>query len=174
MSAVTVRAAQATDRDGIRRVLLEAFEEHRGLYAPGELDSYLSSLVNDLDDSIHYVATESGGVVGVGSLYPPGATSTSLHPGVVPWPIEWAGLRRLAVAPSHRGRGIARQLIEARVQRARELGATAVGLHTTFPRARAMYRALGWQRVEAYDFEPLVGIVAEAYALIFSRGAVAQ
>jgi predicted N-acetyltransferase YhbS len=72
-------------------------------------------------------------------------------------------MRRLAVRPSHRNRGIAHQLIDTRLQRARELGARAVGLHTSVAVAQAIYRKLGWQRVAAHDFTLATGIEVEAY-----------
>jgi predicted N-acetyltransferase YhbS len=66
-----------------------------------------------------FVALADGEVVGCGAL----TRDSGSLPELGTWPASWAILRRLAVAPSHRGHGIARGLVAARVARARELGA---------------------------------------------------
>jgi len=68
---------------------------------------------------------------------------------------------------AHQRRGIGRLLSQARVQRARELGAPVVALHSSreFAAARRLIEALGWQRLPEYDYAPALAIQAEAYAL---------
>ena len=65
-----------------------------------------------------------------------------------------AGVRYLAVKPEFRGNGIGRSLTAYCVDRARELGKSAVILHTTRPMATAwaMYSRMGFQRYAEIDF----------------------
>jgi hypothetical protein len=58
-------------------------------------------------------------------------------------------------------------LDDARIRRARELGAAGVGLHTSlaFEASRGMVRRMGWQRAPAYDCWPIPDVHAEAWTL---------
>jgi GNAT superfamily N-acetyltransferase len=66
-----------------------------------------------------------------------------------------AGIRYLAVKSDFRGNGIGRSLTAFCVDRARELGKSAVILHTTRPMATAwaMYTRMGFQRYPEIDFQ---------------------
>jgi ribosomal protein S18 acetylase RimI-like enzyme len=66
-----------------------------------------------------------------------------------------AGIRFLAVKSEFRGNGIGRSLTDYCVSRARELGKSAVILHTTGPMATAwaMYIRMGFQRHPEIDFQ---------------------
>jgi len=66
-----------------------------------------------------------------------------------------AGIRYLAVKPERRGGGIGRSLTAYCIGRARELGKSAVILHTTraMPTAWAMYERMGFQRCAEIDFQ---------------------
>jgi GNAT superfamily N-acetyltransferase len=67
-----------------------------------------------------------------------------------------AEVKRVWVAPEARGLGLARQLMAELEDRARAAGAPAVQLDTnrTLTEAIAMYRALGYVEVDAYNDEP--------------------
>jgi len=88
------------------------------------------------------------------------------------WPAAWAILRAgddlrprqrpdawyvdsLAVAPTHRRRGVARALLEAAAERARADGCRAVAIDTDLDNdaAQATYAALGFARGEAIAYE---------------------
>ena len=66
-----------------------------------------------------------------------------------------AGIRYLAVKPERRGDGIGRSLTAYCIGLARELGKSAVILHTTraMPTAWAMYERMGFQRCAEIDFQ---------------------
>ena len=66
-----------------------------------------------------------------------------------------AGIRYLAVKSEFRGNGIGRSLTAYCIDRARELGKSAVILHTTRPMATAwaMYSRMGFQRHPQIDFQ---------------------
>ncbi|MEV1017289.1 GNAT family N-acetyltransferase [Micromonospora sp. NPDC049801] len=60
-------------------------------------------------------------------------------------------LSKMAVTPALRGRGLGRQLIEAAIGRARELGAATLflGSSTKLPNAVHLYETAGFQHVDA-------------------------
>ncbi|WP_240639023.1 GNAT family N-acetyltransferase, partial [Micromonospora ureilytica] len=60
-------------------------------------------------------------------------------------------LSKMTVLPAVRGRGIGRQLIEAAIARARELGATTLflGSNTRLANAVHLYEAAGFQHVSS-------------------------
>jgi predicted N-acetyltransferase YhbS len=66
-----------------------------------------------------------------------------------------AGIRYLAVKPERRGAGIGRSATAYCIGRARELGKSAVILHTTrtMPTAWATYERKGFQRCAEIDFQ---------------------
>jgi GNAT superfamily N-acetyltransferase len=66
-----------------------------------------------------------------------------------------AGIRLLAVADAHRGRGVGKALTRFCLERARDLGRARVILHTTraMQTAWAMYEKLGFARFAEIDFK---------------------
>lgn len=68
---------------------------------------------------------------------------------LIRWPDRVFELAKMAVAPSHRGRGVGRRLAEAALERAALLGARTVVLLTspTLGPAIALYRSLGFREV---------------------------
>jgi DNA-binding MarR family transcriptional regulator/predicted N-acetyltransferase YhbS len=69
---------------------------------------------------------------------------------------DWAEVKRVWVAPSARGLGLARRIMSELESRARERGATAVRLDTNkaLTAAITLYRSLGYSEVPAYNDEP--------------------
>ena len=80
---------------------------------------------------------------------------------------SWPQLRLLAVKPEARGKGIGTMLMEECIHRAREAGATALGLHTgdSMIVALPMYERRGFVRVPALDFDVDGGELVKAYRL---------
>lgn len=68
-------------------------------------------------------------------------------------PAGWAGLRALAVHPAARGRSVGRFLVERCIERAREVGAPTIGLHTIdlLDDAVRLYERLGFVRCPEFD-----------------------
>ena len=96
-------------------------------------------------------------------LYPPRADAYGGAAG----PASWPELRLLAVAPEARGQGIGEALVNECVRRARRMGATELGLHTSrsMEVAMRMYRRLGFVRAPEHDFQPEGAELVEGYRL---------
>jgi GNAT superfamily N-acetyltransferase len=65
-------------------------------------------------------------------------------------------IKRLWVAPSARGLGLARRLMDAAEQAARELGMDVLRLDTNsaLPEAAALYLKTGWREIERFNDDP--------------------
>jgi GNAT superfamily N-acetyltransferase len=170
---VRVRAARPDEIDATTHLLATAFEQYR--HELPVFDKYMSHLADvgaRMREAETFVALVGERIVGTGTLYPPGrgdAYRRGAAPEMSPaaWPDEWSGLRLLGVDPAYRRAGIGRLLMDARIRRARELGATAVALHTsrTFDASRTMVERMGWVRMPAYDFYPQPDLCAETWML---------
>jgi ribosomal protein S18 acetylase RimI-like enzyme len=91
------------------------------------------------------VALDAGRIVGSATLELVGRIEGE-DPPLAP---DEAHIRMLGVEPDARRRGVARALLEACFERAREAGRTRMTLHTTqrMRAAQQMYEALGFERL---------------------------
>ena len=109
-----------------------------------------------------YVALdEDGKLVGTVTFCPEGS-----HYREVAWPGE-GEFRMLAVVPESRGRGVAEALVRTCIERAEELGYSAVVL-SSMPRqqqAQRIYARLGFRRTPELDWRPRPEIELLAFRL---------
>ena len=91
------------------------------------------------------VAKENGETVGCVAVRPLGVATCEM--------------KRLYVKPSHRGKRIGRDLALAIIEEAKKIGYEVMRLDTVvaMKEASALYRALGFQPIEAYCYNPLPG-----------------
>lgn len=97
-------------------------------------------------------------------------TVTFAAPGTAFHEIAEAGeadVRMLAVDPNAQGQGVGAALMVRCVERARELGLTAIALSTqpSMRAAHRVYERLGFERVPERDWQPMPGIELLAYRL---------
>ncbi len=141
-----IRDADEDDADAIVALWTEAYAEAdpAGRQEPYALQEYF---VVAASAAVTVAVDETGEVVAVAALYPPGAPGRSVAGS------GEAELARLAVTARARRRGIARALVEGGDERARELGAEAVALWSRPYQvaAHALYGSLGYRRVLERD-----------------------
>jgi ribosomal protein S18 acetylase RimI-like enzyme len=77
-----------------------------------------------------------------------------------------AGMRMLAVDPTHQRRGVGRALTQACLNRSRAAGRERLVLHTGswMPAAIRLYEGMGFNRRPDRDFTPVPGVDLIAYA----------
>ncbi len=92
----------------------------------------------DVPRTVFVVARDSGEAIGCGAIRP--------------FTSEIAEVKRLYVSPAHRGRGIAREIIDALEQFARENGFSELWLETGLrqPAAIRLYERLGYTRIAGF------------------------
>jgi GNAT superfamily N-acetyltransferase len=150
MSDVVVRHASRRESEEIGRIGIAAYEGFRGEVPAVILDAYFADLLNLADqwDQAEAIVAEIDGRLGGSVMFYADASTEGLG-----LPNQWAGFRKLAVAPGMRGRGIGRKLVEYCIAMGRENGAAALGIHTTnfMTAARRIYSDLGFCRCPSFD-----------------------
>jgi putative acetyltransferase len=103
---------------------------------PGKYSAPLGSIL---------VVRENGEIVGCVAVRP-------LSPDI-------CEMKRLYVKPAHRRKNIGRELALAIIDEAKRLGYKAIRLDTVeaMTEASALYRALGFQQIDAYCYNPIPG-----------------
>ena len=170
-----IRAARPTDRGAIARLTLAAYREYATIMEPSAWraldDAIRASLVND-EGVTRLVAELDGEIVGSAALYAP----ASAPYGSLASSATWPEVRLVAVAPSARGRGVARALVDECVVLARAAGASVLGLHTSRSMRAAMrlYEGMGFVRDPEHDFQPPGAELVEGYMLRLDDPALHQ
>jgi GNAT superfamily N-acetyltransferase len=130
--------------------LLESYLEEIAARLPGGFDPTLSASATSDDlappRGEFLMVLADGNAVGCGGL-------KNLGSGVFE-------VKRMWIAPSHRGHGYARALLAALENRARVLGATEIRLDTNavLDEAVALYRASGYREIAPYNTNPYASL----------------
>ncbi|GIO14598.1 N-acetyltransferase [Cohnella xylanilytica] len=170
-SAVLVRDMAEADREEVRSLLVRAYEEYSARM-PDRWEAYKESIEASVDaegPKARLVAELDGRIVGSAQLFL-GSESAYGRPEL---DIRTPILRLLAVSPSHRGRGIATEIIRESARRALSWGADTLHLHTSDLMASAvrLYERLGFER--AYDKEFYNGeTLVKSYRLRLAESAL--
>lgn len=160
-----VREAVPAELQEVSDLTIRAFREYRPLLTPHFIKRYEQDIrdgFGSATDGSILVAELGGRLAGTITLLADGSRY-----GMHGWPHALPVIRLLAVDPPARGRGIGTRLATACVERARRLGLPALGLHTApfMAAARAIYEALGFDRVPEYDVAQPGSPPALAYRL---------
>ncbi len=171
--SVVLRSARLDEFSAASDLIRAAYREYAARM-PDRWQRYLdraADVWSRADEGELLVAERDGSIVGSVTFYHPGPQAAAQG-----WPEGWAGIRLLAVPPAERGRGFGRAIMEATVERARQIGAGALALHTTemMAIARAMYERMGFERVPEYDFHPSSGRTVMAYRFLLKSNAAAS
>ncbi|HEX8359230.1 MAG TPA: GNAT family N-acetyltransferase [Longimicrobium sp.] len=167
MSGLVLRDARDDEREVIREVTLAAYAELASVMEPGAwagLDGAVRGALDAEGPGVERIVAERAGeVVGSVMLYHPAADA---YGGAVKR-ASWPELRVLAVSPAERGAGVGQALVDECVRRARRMGASDLGLHTSHSLRAAvrMYERMGFVRAPEYDFRPGGAELVMAYRL---------
>ena len=140
-----VNLATAGDFEAIANLNVEAYREFAGRMSPDGWHGMEASLraIEGRAQSVQFLVMRNhGAIVGSVGYCAPGKGNPEI------FPPDWAAVLLLAVCPAHRGRGIARALISACLQRARHDAAKVIGLYTSelMTAAQQLYESFGFHR----------------------------
>lgn len=140
-----VSLAQTGDLDAIVALNVEAYQEFAGRMTPDGwrgMEANLHAIESRAQSARFFVMRDQGAIVGSVGYCPAGKGNPKI------FPPDWAGVLLLAVSPTHRGRGIARELVSACTQSARDDAARVIGLFTSelMTAAQQLYESLGFRR----------------------------
>ncbi|MEX2222706.1 MAG: GNAT family N-acetyltransferase [Candidatus Rokuibacteriota bacterium] len=168
-----IRDARPADRAAIEAVTLAAYEQYAGVLPPPLWAMYRQSIratLADVRPAAQIVAEDGGALAGTVLLFPAGAVMG--NPGGTRITLEWPEVRLLAVAPSARGQGVGRRLMEECIRRATAARAPMLTLHTADIMSVAMrlYERMGFERAAELDIWPAPGILAKGYKMPLTTG----
>jgi predicted N-acetyltransferase YhbS len=112
-----VSLAQTSDLDAIAALNIEAYREfadHMSLDGWRGMEASLRAVEARAESVRFLVLRDQGAIVGSVGYCPAGKGDPEI------FPVDWAGVLLLAVNPTRRGRGIARELVSACIQYARD------------------------------------------------------
>ena len=138
----TIEHLTEADHAAVGCLLLEAYADYAERMGCEwvRLRDGLAQATNRLTDAEIAGMRGASGLDAVVFYFAPGKSD-----GVI-FPRDWASLRLLGVTPAARGRGLSRQLTDWCIARARDQGATRIGLHTSeaMTTARGLYERMGF------------------------------
>ncbi len=159
-----IRDARPEEGDSIQTVTLAAYEQYADAMPHWQMyRQQLLARLNEQGSEARIVAERDGAIIGSVLLYPDTANVYETETANAGWP----EVRLLAVAPSERGQGVGKALLDECVRRARASGATTLGLHSEdiMEAAVRMYQGRGFMRAPETDFSPSETAIVKGYQL---------
>ena len=129
--------------DAIAALNVDAYREFASRMSPDGwrgMEASLRAVEARAQSARFLVMRDQGIIVGSVGYCPAGKGNPKI------FPLDWAAVLLLAVAPTHRGRGIARELVSACIQCAHDDAAQVIGLYTSelMTAAQQLYESLGF------------------------------
>ncbi len=150
---IAIRDARADELEIVEAVVREAYDEIRLKLSPEVWKIWSDSITDTLFSGRGevMVADDNGEVVGAVQFLPELPKLS-----IVKWPDGASSMRVLSVRPAHRGRGIARSLVEECIRRARARGLEGLYLLTTghMEAAKRLYARIGFLPYDGFDLSP--------------------
>lgn len=162
-----IREALSNEMDSVREQRVQAYEEHSQKVPVGHWNALKKAILADTDvqAGVEFLVAElNGEVVGSIVLYP---AKSDAYDGLVD-ELDYPEIRMLAVSPNVRSKGIAEELVNECIKRAKQKEYKYIGLHTAdfMTSAMRLYERIGFERQPQFDFEPANdGIIVKAYRL---------
>ena len=163
-----VRDARPDERAAVAKLTMRAYAEFATVMRPdawaGLERAVRSALQSPVAERIVAESVDDALLLGSVMLFP----AERLEYGGIAVDAVGPELRLLAVTPEARGLGVGKALVDECIRRARESGASELGLHSSASMQAAirMYLRLGFQRVPARDFQPPGAELVEGYRLV--------
>ena len=162
-----IRDARPADRPAIERLTLDAYQQYAEIMTPSAwrgLEDAVHSGLRTSEPVDRIVAEQGARIVGSVMLYAPEANAYGDGGSNAAAP----ELRLLAVDADARGSGIGQALVEECIRRARAMGATELGLHTSDSLVAAirLYEGMGFVRAPEHDFQPEGAELVKGYRLV--------
>src|SRR4029077_1736603 len=140
-----VGLARVSDLAAIADLNVEAYREFAARMSPDgwrDMEASLRAIEARAQSTRFLVMRDQRSIVGSVGYCPAGKGDPEI------FSPDWAAVLLLAVSPTHRGRGIARELVSACIQCARDDAARVIGLFTSelMTAAQQHYESLGFRR----------------------------
>ncbi|MBK3495568.1 GNAT family N-acetyltransferase [Viridibacillus sp. YIM B01967] len=158
---MTIDVLLEHEKDATREVLVESYEQFKDSYENTEVwNTYIEEIRSSVDnpnlDRI-LIAKSNDNILGTLQIFSSSKEAYDRPELEINTPI----VRLLAVHPSARGKGVAKELLKVSIKYAKQKGAKSLYLHTTDKMSDAirLYEWLGFQRdpsKEFYKFNTLV------------------
>ena len=174
VAPLEIRAALPSERQEALEITLAAYSEYARVMRPEYWESYRQHIVDTLTEvsaaQAQLMAVNGGTVAGTVLYCPPGSAFDEGVENVAASP-DCPEVRLLAVAPTGRGQGVGRAIMEFCIDRARASDAPGLVLHTMamMQAARSLYDGLGFVRAPELDFQPAKEWFVEGYQLDFAK-----
>jgi len=140
-----VEAATPSDFPAIAELNVEAYRQFAAQVSPAAWQAMQRNLraVEIVAERAQFLVVRGDAQLAGSVAYCPAGLSDATI-----FPADWPSVLLLAVAPRWRGHGIAQELVQACIHRARHDGAPVLGLFTSelMTSARRIYEALGFQQ----------------------------